>query len=74
MAPSRVSEGLILGTMMVGQAISFAPNYGKALAAAIRIFGIVDRKPKTDHSSSSGLRLVCKATPFLVMPRVNRKS
>ena len=51
---------MILGTMMVGQAISFAPNYGKALAAATRIFGIVDRKPKTDHSSSSGLRLVCK--------------
>ena len=48
-----------MGTMMVGQAISFAPNYGKAVAAAVRIFGIVDRKPKTDHSSSSGLRLVC---------------
>ena len=49
-----------MGTMMVGQAISFAPNYGKAVAAAARIFGIVDRKPKTDHSSSSGLRLVCQ--------------
>ena len=57
-----MSEGLILGTMMVGQAISFAPNYGKALSAATRIFDIVDRKPKADHSSSSGLRLVRVAT------------
>ena len=71
---SRVSEGLILGTMMVGQAISFAPNYGKALAAAVRIFGIVDRKPKTDHSSSSGLRLVCTAKSFLIVTQVNLKS
>ena len=60
---SRVAEALILGTMMVGQASAFQPNYNKAVIAAGRIFKLLDRKPLIDSASgddASGLRLVCK--------------
>jgi len=53
----KVAEALILGTMMVGQASAFAPNYNKAMIAAARIFSLLDRKPKIDSASGSGLRL-----------------
>ena len=59
---SRVAEALILGTMMVGQASAFQPNYNKAVIAAGRIFKLLDRKPLIDSASgddASGLRLVC---------------
>ena len=29
--------------MMVGQATAFAPNYGKAMIAAARVFNLLDR-------------------------------
>lgn len=38
-----VAEALLLGTMMVGQATAFAPNYGKAMIAAARVFNLLDR-------------------------------
>lgn len=53
----KVAEALILGTMMVGQASAFAPNYNKAMIAAARIFSLLDRKPKIDSAGGSGLRL-----------------
>ena len=59
----RVAEALILGTMMVGQASAFQPNYNKAVIAAGRIFKLLDRKPQIDSASgdnATGLRLVCK--------------
>ena len=37
------SQALLLGTMMVGQATAFAPNYGKAMIAAARVFNLLDR-------------------------------
>ena len=52
-----VAEALLLGTMMVGQATAFAPNYGKAMIAAARVFNLLDRKPKIDSAAGSGLRL-----------------
>ena len=58
----RVAEALILGTMMVGQASAFQPNYNKAVIAAGRIFKLLDRKPQIDSASgdnATGLRLVC---------------
>ena len=54
----RVAEALILGTMMVGQATAFAPNYNKAVVAAARIFRLLDRRPKIDSTGASGLKLV----------------
>lgn len=55
---SRVAEALIVGTMVVGQATAFAPNYNKAAIAAVRIFELLDRKPLIDSTGSSGLRIV----------------
>lgn len=49
---------MILGTMMVGQATAFAPNYNKAVLAAARVFRLLDRKPLIDAQGHSGLRLV----------------
>ena len=55
---ARVAEALILGTMMVGQATAFAPNYNKAVLAAARVFRLLDRRPLIDSRGQSGLRLV----------------
>lgn len=55
---SRVAEALILGTMLVGQAVAFAPNYSKARVAASQIFNLLDRQPAIDTSPGVGLRLV----------------
>ena len=55
----RVAEALILGSMMVGQATAFAPNYNKAVVAAARIFKLLDRQPVIDSSEGSkGIKLV----------------
>lgn len=54
----RVAEALILGTMMVGQATAFAPNYNKAVLAAARVFRLLDRRPLIDSQGQTGLRLV----------------
>lgn len=54
----RVAEALILGTMMVGQATAFAPNYNKAVVAAARVFKLLDRAPLIDGDGQSGVRLV----------------
>jgi ATP-binding cassette subfamily B (MDR/TAP) protein 1 len=53
-----VAEALILGTMMVGQATAFAPNYNKAVIAAARVFKLLDRVPLIDGDGQSGVRLV----------------
>ncbi len=52
-----MSEAIILGTMLTGHALAFAPSYKKASAAAARIFAFVDRKPKIDGTGEAGLRL-----------------
>ena len=54
----RVAEALILGTIMVGQATAFAPNYNKAVLAAARVFRLLDRRPLIDSQGQSGVRLV----------------
>ena len=50
----KVSESLIFGTQMVGQALAFAPNYNKAVVAANKIFEILRRVPLIDASSTLG--------------------
>ncbi len=54
----RVAEALILGSMMLGSATMFLPDYHKATLGAARIFQLLDRKPEIDSSLSAGLRLV----------------
>ena len=53
-----MAEALILGTIMVGQAQAFAPNYNKAVLAAARVFRLLDRRPLIDSQGQSGVRLV----------------
>jgi hypothetical protein len=57
-----VSEGLIASTMMVGQALAFAPNYNAAKVSSARIFKLLDRKTKIDSASSAGQLPVSKQT------------
>ena len=64
-----MAEALILGTMMVGQATAFAPNYNKAVLAAARVFRLLDRKPLIDSRGQSGLRLVRKSSNPLFSSR-----
>lgn len=51
-------EAVILGTAIVGQAVAFAPDYQKAKVAAVRIFKLLDLKPKIDAFSKAGRILV----------------
>lgn len=53
----KVSESLLFGTQMIGQAVAFAPNYNKAKVAANRIFALLKRVPKIDASSPDGLKM-----------------
>ncbi|XP_055937185.1 ATP-dependent translocase ABCB1-like isoform X1 [Argiope bruennichi] len=53
----KVIEAVILGTAMVGQAVAFAPDYQKAKVAAVRIFKLLDIKPKIDAFSKAGRML-----------------
>jgi len=61
----RVGEALILGTMMVGQATAFAPNYNRALSGAARIFSLLDRKSKIDAKANEGEEVVRRWQGFL---------
>lgn len=54
----RVFSAIVFGAMSVGQASSFAPDYGKAKLAAARIFNLLDRKPAIDSFSTTGVKPV----------------
>lgn len=69
----KVSEALIFGSWMLGQALAFAPNFNTAKISAGRIFRLLDRVPEiTSPPGSEGkdadwvslpryyTRLVCK--------------
>ncbi|KAJ2945156.1 hypothetical protein O0L34_g9219 [Tuta absoluta] len=40
----KVSEALIFGAWMMGQALAFAPNFGAAISAAGRVITLLERK------------------------------
>lgn len=42
----RVSEALLFGAWMMGQALAYAPNVNSALDSAGRILILLDRRPK----------------------------
>uniref|UniRef100_A0A1A9UJ85 Uncharacterized protein n=1 Tax=Glossina austeni TaxID=7395 RepID=A0A1A9UJ85_GLOAU len=46
----KVSETLLYGSMMLAQSLAFAPAFTAALAAAHRLFQIIDRKPNIKSS------------------------
>ena len=52
--PSRAINAILFSAMSVGQAMSFAPDYGKAKTAAARILDILDRVPSIDSWSDKG--------------------
>lgn len=49
---------LIIGTMIVGQLAALSPNYSAGIAAAGRIFNLLDRIPEIDSSEAGGLKIV----------------
>ncbi|GFS46433.1 ATP-dependent translocase ABCB1 [Trichonephila inaurata madagascariensis] len=53
----KVLEGVMLGVMMIGQTVAFAPDYQKAKISAVRIFRLLDLKPKIDTFSNEGKKL-----------------
>lgn len=51
----KVSEALIFGSWMLGQALAFAPNFNTAKISAGRIFRLLDRMPQiTSPAGSAG--------------------
>ena len=54
----RVFMAIVIGSMGIGQAGAFAPNYAKAKVSSNRIFALLDRKPLMDSYSEDGDKLV----------------
>ncbi|XP_052744794.1 multidrug resistance protein homolog 49-like [Bicyclus anynana] len=50
----KVSEALIFGAWMMGQALAFAPNFNEAVMAAGRVMTLLERKPlvQSTHAPS----------------------
>jgi ABC-type multidrug transport system fused ATPase/permease subunit len=53
----RVFAAIVFGTMAVGQATAFAPDYNKAKLAAARVFQQLDVVPSIDSASTDGKKL-----------------
>ncbi|KAL4713463.1 hypothetical protein ACJJTC_010448 [Scirpophaga incertulas] len=47
----KVSEALVFGAWMMGQALAFAPNFGAAISAAGRVMAQLARQPKVSSTS-----------------------
>ena len=58
----RVFGAIVFGAMAVGQMSHFAPDAGKATAAANRLFYLLDREPAIDSSSTEGQKPVSLAS------------
>ena len=55
---SRVFSAIVFSAMSIGQATSFAPDYGKAKLAAAKVFQLLDHEPSIDSYSEEGQKLV----------------
>lgn len=51
----KVSEALIFGAWMMGQALAFAPNFGAAISAAGRVMTLLNRKSKITSTTTPAL-------------------
>ncbi|XP_055625929.1 multidrug resistance protein homolog 49 [Toxorhynchites rutilus septentrionalis] len=49
----KVSEALIFGAWMLGQALAYAPNVNSAMLSAGRLMNLLDREPKMHNPTSS---------------------
>ena len=56
----RVFSAIVFSAQAVGQAGSFAPDYGKAKTSAGHIFELLDRQPPIDVYSDEGRKMVSK--------------
>lgn len=50
--------GIMMGAMSIGQANSFAPDYGKAKESAAKFMALFDRTPAIDDSETFGKQYV----------------
>ncbi len=53
----RVFFAILVSSIQAGRATSLAPDFGKAKAAAARIFALVDKEPEIDNMSEEGKKL-----------------
>ncbi|XP_012236010.1 multidrug resistance protein homolog 49 isoform X2 [Linepithema humile] len=68
----KVSEALIFGSWMLGQALAFAPNFNTAKISAGRIFRLLDRTPEiTSPSESEGKDLDWKADGLIQFSKID---
>ncbi|XP_072756399.1 multidrug resistance protein homolog 49 isoform X2 [Anoplolepis gracilipes] len=68
----KVSEALIFGSWMLGQALAWAPNFNMAKISAGRIFRLFDRMPEiTSPPGSEGKDLDWKADGFIQFSKVD---
>ena len=54
----RVLFATVFGTLAVGQASAYAPNYTKSKLSTYRIFSLLDRKPIINNYYTDGKELV----------------
>ena len=54
----RAFAAMVFGAIAIGFANSFAPDYGRAMAAAESIFALLRRKSLADNLSEEGSKLV----------------
>lgn len=67
----KVSEALIFGSWMLGQALAFAPNFNTAKISAGRIFRLLDRVPEiTSAPGSEGMDIDWKADGLIQFSKV----
>ena len=50
----RIVIAIAMGAQSIGQANSFAPDYGKAKLSAAKLFQLFDREPAIDSFSEEG--------------------
>ena len=55
-----VFGAVVFSAFTVGEALSFAPDYGKARAASGRVFELLDCVPSIDSSSKEGTNPVSR--------------
>ncbi|XP_012529625.2 multidrug resistance protein homolog 49 isoform X2 [Monomorium pharaonis] len=68
----KVSEALIFGSWMLGQALAFAPNFNTAKISAGRIFKLLDRVPEiTSPPGSEGQDSDWKADGLIQFSKVD---
>lgn len=62
-----MSQSLLMGTMSIGHALAFAPNFQKGMVAAAKIFNLLKRQPKiVDPVNPAIEKWVCRTSNILL--------